>query len=226
MFASDCRQDREFRRVVGVSRAGWNRMRPELLTRETLRRLAGGRSFERGEDYATTGAVGTLQWDESSIRAGVQGTERYRVRLELAGDVLRAGGNTASRGRDRSELVAALLWERDHAEAWREAREGGCSRNLWLALARARERHHPADALEVYLAQIEPAIRAGDNHTHAGAVEWLEKVQALFARLEQEDAFDELVRDVRERHRAKRNLIKRLDERGWSRSSAKRAVHS
>jgi hypothetical protein len=45
-------------------------------------------------------------------------------------------------------------------------------------------------------------------------------------RLEQEEAFDELVRDIRERHRAKRNLIKHLDERGWARLSEKRALHS
>jgi uncharacterized Zn finger protein len=127
---------------------------------------------------------------------------------------------------DRSELVAALLWEEDAESAWREAQEGGCRRDLWLALARRREREHPADALEVYRAQIEPAIRYGDNHTYAGAVEWLEKVQAILVRLEQEDAFDELVRDIRERHRAKRNLMKRLDERGWVQLVAKPAVHS
>jgi hypothetical protein len=129
-------------------------------------------------------------------------------------------------GRDRSELVAALLWESDPEEACREAKEGGCRRDLWLALARARERDHPGDALEVYVAQIEPAIRSSDNHTYAGAVEWLEKAQALFARLKQEDAFDQLVRDILERHRAKRNLIKRLEERGWARLPGKRAVHS
>jgi uncharacterized Zn finger protein len=131
--------------------------------------------------------------------------------------------------------VAALLWEDDPEEAWHEAKEGGCRRDLWLALARRRERDHPDAALEVYSAQIEPAIRHSDNHTYAGTVEWLEKVQALFARLEQEHSFDELTREIRERHRAKRNLIKRLDERGWGlpcgtrtpeRQPAKRAVHS
>lgn len=131
-----------------------------------------------------------------------------------------------SAGRDRSELVAALLWEHDDEQAWREAKAGGCRRDMWLALARARERDHPADALEVYLARIEPAIRGSDNHTYAGAVEWLEKIQPLFARLGQEHAFDELAGDLRERHRAKRNLIKRLDERGWGRPTATRAVHS
>src|SRR5439155_12340069 len=111
-------------------------------------------------------------------------------------------------------------------QAWHEAKDGGCRRDLWLALARAREREHPADALEVYLAQIEPAIRSSDNHTYAGAAEWLERARTMFTRLEQDDAFDELVRGIREHHRAKRNLIKRLDERGWTEPSAKRAVHS
>jgi uncharacterized Zn finger protein len=58
------------------------------------------------------------------------------------------------------------------------------------------------------MAQIEPAIRSSDNHAYAGAIAWLEKARTLFARLEQEHAFDELVREIRERHRAKRNLIK------------------
>ncbi len=154
-------------------------------------------------------------------RAGAWDSWRERAR-----EILRSGPHPSRGGSDRSELVAALLWEHDDEQAWREAKEGGCRRDLWLALAHAREREHPADALEVYLAQIEPAIRSSDNHTYAGAIEWLDKARALFARLEQEDAFDGLVRDVRERHRAKRNLIKRLDERGWARSSASGAVDS
>jgi uncharacterized Zn finger protein len=149
---------------------------------------------------------------------------------ERAHDLLRQGPETMLGGRDRSELVAALLWEDEAEEAWREAREGDCRRDLWLALARRREGDHPADALEVYRTQIEPAISHSDNHTYAGAVEWLEKVQAVFRRLGQEDAFDELVGEIRQRHRAKRNLIKRLDERGWAQAAAsrpaKRAVRS
>lgn len=156
-----------------------------------------------------------------AVRADAWDSWRERAR-----NVLRSGPKMGPTGRDRSELVAALLWEHDHEQAWREAKGGGCRRDLWLALARAREREHPGDALEVYLAQIEAAIRSSDNHTYAGAVEWLEKARTLFARLEQGHAFDELVRGVRERHRAKRNLIKRLDERGRARPSANRAVDS
>jgi Uncharacterized conserved protein len=150
-------------------------------------------------------------------RAGLW--ESWRTR---AHDVLRQGRETVLGGRDRSELVAALLWEGDAEAAWGEAQAGGCRRDLWLTLARRRESDHPAEALEVYRGQIEPAIRHSDSHTYAGAVEWLEKVQALFGRLEQEDAFDELVREIRERHRAKRNLIKRLDEHGWAKTASVR----
>lgn len=156
-----------------------------------------------------------------SSRAGV-----WEAWQKRAHDILRQGHETMRGGRDRSELVAALLWEDDLEGAWREAKGGGCRRELWLALARRRERDHPADALEVYRAQIEPAIRHGDNHTYTGAVEWLGKVQTIFARLHQEDAFDELIHEIRERHRAKRNLIKRLDERGWAETTATRPPHA
>src|SRR5438067_1576276 len=97
----------------------------ELLTRETLRRLAGQRSFERGQEYAEFGSVGSLQWDESSIRAGVQGTDRYRVRLEMAGGRL-AGSCTCPVGRDgrfcKHCVAVGLAWlsrsaERDQAAA-------------------------------------------------------------------------------------------------------------
>jgi hypothetical protein len=94
-------------------------------------------------------------------------------------------------GHDRSELVAALLWEDDTEEAWREAREGVAAETCLLALARRCEGDHPADALEVYRDQIEPAIRHGDNHTYAGTIDWLEKGQAMLVRLKQEDTFEE-----------------------------------
>src|ERR1700730_18969358 len=54
-----------------------------------------------------------MQWDESSIRAGVQGAERYRVRLELAGGRL-AGSCTCPVGRDglfcKHCVAVGLAW--------------------------------------------------------------------------------------------------------------------
>ncbi len=56
-----------------------------FVTPGLLRRLAGERSFDRGEAYFTEGAVRSLRPDESSVKATVQGTHRYRVHLWAEG---------------------------------------------------------------------------------------------------------------------------------------------
>lgn len=52
-----------------------------VLDRRTLRRMAGARSFERGEDYFANGQVGSLAEHEGTITTQVQGTRSYRVTL-------------------------------------------------------------------------------------------------------------------------------------------------
>lgn len=51
------------------------------VTPAILRHLAGKRSFDRGEDYYEENAVRSLRHSDSGVRAVVQGTHRYRVRL-------------------------------------------------------------------------------------------------------------------------------------------------
>lgn len=53
----------------------------ELLDVGTVARLAGSRSFERGEQYVDWGAVGRLRIGAESIAATVQGTHPYEVRV-------------------------------------------------------------------------------------------------------------------------------------------------
>jgi uncharacterized Zn finger protein len=52
-----------------------------LLDRSTLHRMAGVRSFERGEDYFLNGQVKALAEHEGKITAKVQGARPYRVEL-------------------------------------------------------------------------------------------------------------------------------------------------
>lgn len=54
-----------------------------LLSGDELRRLAGQRSFVRGQQYAAGGAVRELVVDEDRVAARVTGTRPYRVRLWL-----------------------------------------------------------------------------------------------------------------------------------------------
>ncbi len=59
-----------------------------FLERGTLRRMAGARSFERGEDYFLNGQVKALAEHEGTITAKVQGTRPYRVELWIEEDDL------------------------------------------------------------------------------------------------------------------------------------------
>ena len=56
----------------------------DLLSREALREAAGGRYFERGEDYFQQGLVERLRALPGVITARVQGPETYEVRIEAA----------------------------------------------------------------------------------------------------------------------------------------------
>lgn len=54
-----------------------------LLNRATLRRMAGARSFERGEDYFVNGQVEAIAEHRGAITAKVRGTRPYQVKLWL-----------------------------------------------------------------------------------------------------------------------------------------------
>ena len=56
-----------------------------ILTRKLLQRLAGHRSFERGEVYSDDGAVRSLRRQGGRIRAVVRGTHDYHVQLWVEG---------------------------------------------------------------------------------------------------------------------------------------------
>jgi uncharacterized Zn finger protein len=59
-----------------------------FLERNALRRIAGARSFERGEDYFLNGQVKALAEHEQTITAKVHGTHSYRVELWIEEDDL------------------------------------------------------------------------------------------------------------------------------------------
>ena len=59
-----------------------------LLERGILSRMAGTRSFERGEDYFLNGQVKALAEEDGTITAKVQGTRQYRVEFWIEKDDL------------------------------------------------------------------------------------------------------------------------------------------
>ena len=120
-----------------------------------------------------------------------------------------------SREADHSQLAEIFLWEGDADAAWREAKEGGCSDRLWMALAAKREKEHPEDALPVYQSQVEPTLNLKNNEAYRGVIGLLRKVRGLMVRLGRESDFARYVDSLRTTHKPKRNFMKLLDRASW-----------
>lgn len=148
-------------------------------------------------------------------RAGSWGHWRERA-LEFAReDVARkkeeSKGSYPTFPVDNSELVEILLWEGNVEDAWREAREGGCSDRLWLELAARREEGHPEDSLAIYRDRIEPLVNRTNNKAYREAYDLVLKTRGLMRRLGREPEFDEYLELLRLEYRRKRNFVKLLD---------------
>ncbi|CAN5256087.1 hypothetical protein BH24ACT19_BH24ACT19_16070 [soil metagenome] len=194
--------------------------------RSGLRGFVAERYHERGRHEEAM----ELAWERFTERPGLEGYQRLKTHADRAGgwgtwrekalafvreDVAKrkeeSGRSYLSSPVDHSGLVRIFLWEGDVEAAWREAKEGGCSNDLWLELAARREEDHPEDALAVYEARIEPLIERTNNAAYQEAYELLLKVRALMQRLGREQEFDEYLELLRAEYKRKRNFMKLLD---------------
>lgn len=192
-----------------------------------LRRFLSDEYHDRGRheeamDLIWTGFAETPRLDgyqELKAHADRAGTwERWRkkalhfVREDIATKEKKPKGPYLSLPVDHSELVEILLWEGKVEEAWREAKEGGCSDRLWLDLAARREEDHPEDSLPIYQERIEPLVNHTNNKSYRTAYELLLKVRTLMHRLGRQAEFDEYVELLRLEYKRKRNFMKLLDD--------------
>lgn len=116
---------------------------------------------------------------------------------------------------DNSLLVTIFLQENLPEEAWQEAQNGGCSEDLWLKLAKIREKEHPKDTLKIYQDRIEPKIQETNNQAYDQAVKWLKEVKRLMSQLGEESEFENYLVALRVNYKIKRNFIKLLDSIKW-----------
>ena len=117
------------------------------------------------------------------------------------------------RKQDHSLLVEVFLDERKIEDAWREAQAGGCRDDLWLRLAKEREKKHPEDAAPIYLRLGEQAIVNAQSSRYEPAIQLLEKAAILLHPLGRGQEFEELFEALRQKYKAKRNLQKLAEER-------------
>jgi len=118
-----------------------------------------------------------------------------------------------SHGGGHSLLVEIFLDENNLDAAWREAQQGGCSNDLWLKLAAAREKEHPEDAVPIYWEQARKIVAARTNGVYEDAVELLEKTAALMHRMNRSEEFTRNLEALRNEYRRKRNFLKLLDQK-------------
>ena len=133
------------------------------------------------------------------------------VRKKIAQDKKEARRYDWSTPRDHSLLVRIYLWEKEPETAWTEAQTGGCSDELWMELARLREKEHPAEAVPIYRKHVEKLISHGGNDNYKDAVIWIKKIQPLLKVANQETEFASYLQTLRATHGRKRNFLALLN---------------
>jgi uncharacterized Zn finger protein len=133
------------------------------------------------------------------------------IRTDIAKEKQKRASRPWAFAPDHSLLVEIFLWEKEPDAAWREAKEGGCSKDLWMRLATSREKDYPADAIEVYRKWIDPIVGMKDNRAYEEAAALLRKIKTLMNHLKQDAEFTNYLLGVRVMHKQKRNFMKLLD---------------
>lgn len=107
-------------------------------------------------------------------------------------------------------LIEVLLGDGEVEEAWQVATERGCRQQLWLLLARAREREHPIACIGVYQREIEDLIDRKQTHWYEQAVDHVVHVGELYARAGEAGGFATYLDELRQRHKPKTKLLAML----------------
>ncbi len=167
------------------------------------------------EDFTRHTGLGTYQRLEKSAGRA----RNWKSWREMALDHVRAELNRPDRSRGmwhqtaggKTLLVEIFLHEGDSDAALAEAKSGGCRRDVWMQLARARERDHPLDAAAIYRDSIDAIVDRKHNQAYDEAAELAGKIKALLARAGNTEEFAAWLEALRAKHKAKRNFMKRVE---------------
>jgi uncharacterized Zn finger protein len=159
--------------------------------------------FERDPAQATYQALRDI-----SLASG-----RWAETRDQALEVLRARA-ARDGGYANATLVRVLIDEQRPDEAWTAAQQGGCTDDLWLALAERRAMSHPGDAVGVYRRLVEAAVGQGTRDAYREAAALAEQIRHLHQRAGMLDAFPVWLDALKAQHKRKRNLMAELSQRG------------
>lgn len=184
---------------------------PPITGRSAMRTRSGSRGRN---SLATT----RLETDERLEKAAGR-ARTWKGWREKALDYVRAelGRPDRSRGTwhwtagGKTLLVEVFLHEGDSDTALAEAKAGGCRRDIWMQLARAREKDHPLDAVAIHRDAIDPIVERKNNEAYDEAAALVQKIGALMGRAGQKAKFAAWLEALRVKHKAKRNFMQRIE---------------
>jgi uncharacterized Zn finger protein len=104
---------------------------------------------------------------------------------------------------DEGEIEQAL-------ESVRTAKGYEYGYGMGLEVAKAAEKTHPADALDIYSKQAENLIGQRSRGSYQEACKFLRKVRDLYRRLDEEEMWSRYVAGLRDKHRSLRALQEEL----------------
>ena len=114
-------------------------------------------------------------------------------------------------------LVEILMAEGDQDGAWREAAGAELQADLWMTLAEARAKKHPADAIPVYQHYVEYLMSGRLGNRYEEAVRCLLQFAKLAARAGQYPQFERYLAEFRSNYKRKWSLMMLLDSTPWPR---------
>jgi tetratricopeptide (TPR) repeat protein len=112
---------------------------------------------------------------------------------------------------DHTQLVKALLWDKDLDAALAEAQAGICHAWTLVDLAQALAPGRPEAAVALYKRAVHPIADLKKNDAYAEAAGLVRAVRDLLEGLGREGEFGDWLAEVRLAHKPKRNFIKLLD---------------
>ena len=114
---------------------------------------------------------------------------------------------------DNSLLVQIFIWEGKVEEAWEEAKNGGCRNELWLELAKRREKRHTLEIMPIYQKKVVYLIESKHKATYVEAAAMLKHMKALMASIEKQSDFEYYVNQLKSAHLRKKNFMKELQNK-------------
>lgn len=112
-------------------------------------------------------------------------------------------------------LVEMLLLDKRYDEAWDAGTEYGCREHHRFTIARARETTNPLDAIDLYDERAFRLIGTKDPKMYAEAIDLIDRIRECCIHLDDSTRFVDAVHRARTEHKAKRNVQKLLNQRGW-----------